>query len=178
MSTISAQTSSRQFGEIFQKVPANYVQGEDDDLQDDIDTSFASTVSLNSPSGDHRTFETQTLNASFLHSSPHAMDICAPTPLDPRQASSAREFGRDAANDYEYSLFPLRPPPLFYKLTLPPSNLASPAAPLSGGGQSTAKGCSKSQSALSTSWNHPSNQSGALHLLPSDIPRFMVSLRP
>jgi hypothetical protein len=103
------------------------------------------------------------------------MDICAPTPLDPRHANSSREFGRDGANDHENPLFPSRPLPLFHKLSFPPSNLTSSAATLSGGRQSTAKGCSKGRSVL---WTHTSNQSTKLHAAVSDIPSFMVSLRP
>ena len=178
MSTFSAQTFSRQSGQKFQQDPTIHVLDEDEDLPDDIDTSFASTVSLNSPSEDSRTFETQVGDANFLYPSPHAMDICAPTPLDLRYANSAREFGRDVVNDHEHPLFPSRPLPLFHKLSFPPSNLVSSAAALSGGSQLTAKECSKGRSAISTSWAHSSNQSNSLHSAASDTPRFMVSLRP
>lgn len=178
MSTFSAQTFSRQFGQKIQQDPTTYVLDEDEDLPDDIDTSFASTVSLNSPSEDRRTFETQTVNAGFLHSSPHAMDICPPTPLDPRYATNMREFGRDVANDHEYLLFPSRPSPLFHKLSFPLSNLVSPAVTSSGGSQSTAKGCSKGRSVTSISWAHSSNQLNTLHSAASDPPRFMVGPRP
>lgn len=181
MSTFSAQTFSRQFGQKFQKFqqdPTIHVPDEDEDLPDDIDTSFASTVSLNSPSGGSHTFETQTPSASFLCSSPHAMDICAPTPLDPRYAIGGREFGRDVANDHEHLIFPSCPSPQLQKLSFPPSNLVSSATTLSGGSQSTAKGCSKGRSVISTSWAHSSKQLAAFHPAASDTPRFMVSLRP
>lgn len=177
MSTFHSQTFSRQFGHNYQQDPANYVQDEDEDLPDDIDTSFASTVSLNSPSRDSRIFRAQTVNASFLQSSPHAMDLCVPTPLEPRRASNAREFGRDVANDHEDLLFPSRPLPLFHKLSLPPSNLASSIPVVSEGSQSTPKASNKGRSELSTLWAH-SNQLNALHSAASDIPGFMVSLHP
>jgi hypothetical protein len=177
MSALSAQAFPRQFGQNFQRGPTTYVQDEDEDLSDDIDTSFASTVSLNSPSRDC-IFGAQTVDASFLQSSPHAMDICAPTPLDPRYTGSMREFGRDVANDHAYPLFPLRASPLFYKLSLPPSNLASSAAASSGSSQSTAKGRSKDPSIHSTSWIHLLNQPNPPHSAASDIPGFMVSPRP
>ena len=178
MSTFSAQTFSRQFGQNFQQGPTPYVQDEDEDLPDDIDTSFASTVSLNSPSTDRSSFGVQTVNSGFLQSSPHAMDICAPTPFNPRYAGSAREFGRDVANDHEHPLFPSRPSPLFHKLSLPPSNFALSAATSSGGGQSTAKGRGKIQSMLSASWARASNQSNPPHSGASNMPGFMVSLVP
>lgn len=178
MSTFPAQTFSRQFSQKYQQDPVAYVQGEDEDLSDDIDTSFASTVSLNSPSGNRHTFGAQIVSASYLQSSPHAMDICAPTPLDPRRTSSARGFGRDVANDHEHPPFPSRPSPLFHKLSLPAFNLASSAAALVGGSQPTANECSEGRSVLSTSWTHSSNQLTERHSATADTPRFMVSLRP
>jgi len=178
MSTFSAQTFYRQFSQKYPQDPAAYVQDEDEDLTDDIDTSFASTVELNSPSGDRRISEAQTINARPPQSSPHAMDICAPTPLDPRYTSSAREFGRDVANDHEHPLFPSRPSNLFHTLSVPPFNLASSAAPLSGSAEPIAKESNKSGSVLCSSWTHSSNQLTKHSSLASDIPRFMVSLRP
>ena len=178
MSTFPAQTSSRQYSQKYQQDPVAYVQAEDEDLPDDVDTSFASTVSLNSPSRNRHIFGAQTVDASFPQSSPHAMDICAPTPLDPRYTSSTREFGRDVANDHEHPLFPSRPPPLFHKLSLPVFNLASSAATLGGGSQSATNECSKGRSALPTSWTHSSNQLTKHHSAAADIPRFMVSLYP
>jgi hypothetical protein len=175
MSTFSAQTFSRQFSRKYQQDPTDYVQEEDEDLPDDIDTSFASTLSLNSPSRDCHHFGAQIVNASFPQSSPHAMDICAPTPLDRRHANNSCEFSRDGANDHENPLFPSYPSPLFHKLSFPPSNLTSSVVTLGGGRQSTAKGCSKARSVL---WTHTSNQSTKLHAAVSDIPSFMVSLRP
>jgi len=159
MSTFSAQDFSRHFNQKYQQGSIAHVQSEDDeDLPDDIDTSFASTVSLNSPSRDRHNFGAHRVNASYPHSSPHAMDICAPTPLDPRRTSSARELGRDAANDHEHPLFPFQPQSLSHKLSLPAPSLASSAATLSGGSQSTANECSNGRSVLSTSWAHSSNQ--------------------
>jgi hypothetical protein len=178
MSTFPAQTFSRQFSQKYQQDPVAYFQGEDEDLPDDIDTSFASTVSLNSPSRNRHISGAQTIDASYLQSSPHAMDICAPTPLDSRYTSSAREFGRDVVNDHEHPLFPSRPLPLFHKLSLPAFNPASSAATLSGDNQSTANECSKGRSVLCTSKAHSSNQLTELYSAAAGVPRFMVSLRP
>lgn len=178
MSTFSAQTYSRQFSQKYQQDPIPYVQDEDEDLPDDIDTSFASTVSLNSPSRDRHIVGAHRVDASYPQSSPHAMDICVPTPLNPRCTSSARGFGRDVANDHEHPLFPSPPSPLFHKLSFPALNHASSTATLSGGSQLTANECSNGRSMLPTSWAHSSNQVAELHSAAADTPRFMVSHRP
>lgn len=177
MSTFSTQTFSRQFSQKYQQDPIAYVQDEGEDLPDDIDTSFASTVSLNSPSRDRHLVGAHIDDASYLQSSPHAMDICAPTPLDPRRTSNARGFGRDVANDHEHPLFPSQPPPIFHKLSFPALHHASSTATLSGGSQSTANECSNGRSVLPPSWARSSNQVTELHSVAADVPRFMVSLR-
>lgn len=178
MSTFSAQNFSRQFGQKYQQDSIAYVQDEDDDLPDDIDTSFASTVSLNSPSRDRHIFGAHRVNASCPQSSPHAMDICAPTPLDARYTRSAREFGRDVENDHEHPLIPSHPLLLFHKLSVPALSLASSATTSSAGSQSTASERTNGRSVLSTSWDHSSNQVTELHSAAADIPKFMVSIRP
>ena len=178
MSTFSAQNFSRQFSRKYQQDPIAHVQDEDDDLLDDIDTSFASTVSLNSPSRDRHIFGAHGVNASCPQSSPHAMDICAPTPLDSRYMRSAREFGRDVENDHEHPLIPSHPSLLFHKLSVPALSLASSAATLSAGSQSTASECSNGRSVLPTSWVHSSDQVTELHAAVAGVSKFMVSIRP